>query len=185
MNSPDARRQSRMVVYNLYNYLKKLASSKPNATIKELFLQKQNVTADASGVSYRTVQRICAEADMTAAAEVLNNIPVFESPKKKNPRTKPITDLYDFDKSVVRQTVREFYVRVIVDEDIDLLALLTVRTPQNCEIFLLNPGKEKVGQKINRQAFYKAYEKTTFYSFMLFLAVTENRRFSRRKNQQP
>ncbi|GBL90687.1 hypothetical protein AVEN_219353-1 [Araneus ventricosus] len=49
---------------------------------------------------------------MTAAAEVLNNIPVFESPKKKkNPLTKPITDLNDFDKSVVRQTVQEFYDR--------------------------------------------------------------------------
>ncbi|GBN54825.1 hypothetical protein AVEN_133114-1 [Araneus ventricosus] len=48
---------------------------------------------------------------MTAAAEILNNIPVFESPKKKNPRTKPIANLDDFDKSVVRQTVQEFYDR--------------------------------------------------------------------------
>ncbi|GBL90617.1 WD and tetratricopeptide repeats protein 1, partial [Araneus ventricosus] len=60
-----------------------------------------------------TVQQICAEADMTAAAEVLNNIPVFESPKKrkKNSGTKLITDLDDFDKSVVHQTVQEFYDR--------------------------------------------------------------------------
>ncbi|GBL86013.1 hypothetical protein AVEN_89072-1 [Araneus ventricosus] len=82
MNSPDVRRQS-MVLYNLHSYLKELVSSKPNATVKKLFLQMQKVTADPHGVFYRTVLQICAEADMTAAAEVLNNIPVFESPKKK------------------------------------------------------------------------------------------------------
>ncbi|GBM61897.1 hypothetical protein AVEN_239161-1 [Araneus ventricosus] len=100
-----------MVVYYVYSYLKELVSSKPNATVKELFLQTQKVTADVCGVSDRTVQRLCAEADMTAVAEFLNNIPVFESPKKENPRTKPITDLDDFNKSVVRQTVQEFYDR--------------------------------------------------------------------------
>ncbi|GBN79627.1 hypothetical protein AVEN_125810-1 [Araneus ventricosus] len=107
MNSPDVRRQSKMVVYNAYSYLKELASSKPNATIKELFLQTQRVTAYACGVSYRTVQRICTEVDMNAAVEVLNNIPVFESTqkKKKNTRTKPIIDLDDSDKSDRRQTV--------------------------------------------------------------------------------
>ncbi|GBN53136.1 hypothetical protein AVEN_102427-1 [Araneus ventricosus] len=111
MNSPDVRRQSKMVDYNVYSYLKELVSSKPNATVKELFLQTQKLTANACGVSYKTVQRNCEEADMTAAAEILNNIPVFESPKKKNQRTKPITNLNDFDKSVVRQTVQEFYDR--------------------------------------------------------------------------
>ncbi|GBM61031.1 hypothetical protein AVEN_264363-1 [Araneus ventricosus] len=75
--------------------------------VKELFLQTQKVTANACGVSYRTVQQICAEADMTAAAEVLNNISVFESPKEKTQQT--IIYLDDFDKSVVRQTVQEFY----------------------------------------------------------------------------
>ncbi|KAF8785247.1 hypothetical protein HNY73_010819 [Argiope bruennichi] len=71
----------------------------------------QNVTAELCGVSYRTVQRICAEADMTAAAESLKYILVFESPKKRNPRKKYVTDLDDFDKSVVCQTVQEFYDR--------------------------------------------------------------------------
>lgn len=111
MTSPDVRRHSKMVVYNVYSYFKELLSSKPSATAKELFLQTQKVTADACGVSYRTVQRICAEADKSAAAEVLNNIPVFQSPKKKNPRTKRVTGLDDFDKDVVRQTVQEFYDR--------------------------------------------------------------------------
>lgn len=102
-----------MVIYSVYSYFKELLSSKPNATVQELFSQTQKVTADAcgAGVSYRTVQRICAEADRTAAADLLNNIPVFESPKKKNPRTKLITDLDDFDKCVVRRTVQEFYDR--------------------------------------------------------------------------
>ncbi|GBN73306.1 hypothetical protein AVEN_128606-1 [Araneus ventricosus] len=111
MNSPDVRRQSKMVVYNMYSYLKELVSSKPNAMVKELFLQTHKVTADMCGVSYRTVQCICAEADMTAAAEVLNNIPVLKSPKKKNLQTKPITDLDDFDKSIIPQSVQEFYDR--------------------------------------------------------------------------
>ncbi|GBM93780.1 hypothetical protein AVEN_252746-1 [Araneus ventricosus] len=75
-----------MVVYNVCSYLKELVSSKPNATVKELFSQTQKVTADACGVSYKTVQRIYAEADMAAAAQVLNNIPVSESPKKKKIR---------------------------------------------------------------------------------------------------
>ncbi|GBN01167.1 hypothetical protein AVEN_218001-1 [Araneus ventricosus] len=48
------------------------------------YRRRKKVTVDACGVSYRTVKRICAEADMTAAAEVLNNIPVFKSHKKKN-----------------------------------------------------------------------------------------------------
>ncbi|GBL80211.1 hypothetical protein AVEN_29184-1 [Araneus ventricosus] len=60
-----------------------LVSSKPNATVKELFLQTQKATVDACGVSYRIVQRICAEAAITAAAEVLNNIPVLSHPRKK------------------------------------------------------------------------------------------------------
>ena len=109
MNSADVRRQSKIVIYNVYNYLKELMSSKPNATVKELFLQTQKVTADACGVSYRTVQRICAEADRNAAIQ--NNSQIFESPKKKNPRAKPVTGLDDFDKSVVRQSVQEFYDR--------------------------------------------------------------------------
>ncbi|GBN93633.1 hypothetical protein AVEN_37209-1 [Araneus ventricosus] len=83
MNSPDVRRQSKMVVFNVYSYLKELVSSKPNATVKELILQTQKLTADACGVSYKTVRRNYEETDMTAAAESLNNIPVFESPKKK------------------------------------------------------------------------------------------------------
>ncbi|GBM31878.1 hypothetical protein AVEN_183285-1 [Araneus ventricosus] len=74
VNGSDVRRQSNMVVYNVHSYLKELVSSKPNATVKEeLLSQRQKVTADACGVSCRRVQRSCAEADMTAAAEVLNN----------------------------------------------------------------------------------------------------------------
>ena len=111
MSSPDVRRQSKMVVYHVYSYFKELVSSKPNATVQELFSHTQKITADACGVSYRTVQRICAEADRTAAANVMNNAPVFDSPKKKKPRTKPITDLDDFDKTVIRRTIQEFYDR--------------------------------------------------------------------------
>ncbi|GBN47916.1 hypothetical protein AVEN_64180-1 [Araneus ventricosus] len=55
---------------------------------------------------------------MTAASEVLNNIQIFESPKKKKSANKTYTDLDDFDESVVRQTIQEFYDKAKVKEGV-------------------------------------------------------------------
>jgi transposase len=111
MGSPDNRKQSKTLIYNVYSYLKELVASKPDATVKELFSQTQKATADVCSVSYRTVQRICAEADRNAASNVVDGTAFFESPKKGTLRKRPVTDLDDFDKCVIRRTIQEFYDR--------------------------------------------------------------------------
>lgn len=106
MASTNVRKQSKGIIFHVYNYLKDLMISKPEATVRELFSQTQRTTAEACGVSRSTVQRICAEADRCDIAGSS-----FESPKKNLPRVKRVTELDDFNKSVVRRTIQEFYDR--------------------------------------------------------------------------
>ncbi|PSN46553.1 hypothetical protein C0J52_19714 [Blattella germanica] len=70
----------------------------------------QNVVATACGVSVSTVQRVCR-----ATEESMEDVdvpgPSFKSPRKKLTRVKPVTELDDFQKDVVRRSVQEFYDR--------------------------------------------------------------------------
>ncbi|GFS53357.1 hypothetical protein NPIL_43961 [Nephila pilipes] len=88
---------SKLLVYHVYSYLKELVSSKPDATVNES--QTQNATAVAYDVSFRTDQIICADTTVTCNLE--NSASIFESPMRKDQFKRPVTDLDDFDKSVV------------------------------------------------------------------------------------
>lgn len=56
----------------------------------------------------------------------------------------------DADVLIIETAIEESYknTTVVIGEDVDLLVILTARTPIDIEIFLLKPGKGKVEQKI-------------------------------------
>lgn len=56
----DTRSQNNKVIFNVYNYLKNLATS-DDEVLKQHFKQTQKITADACGASLMTVRRVCAE----------------------------------------------------------------------------------------------------------------------------
>lgn len=107
-NSPHLRKQSKNIIYRVYNYLKELVHSKPNATIKEVFSTTQEITAAMCAVSVRTVQNICREANENLKTQGELS---FESPRKKIPHKSWVTDLDDFNKDIVRRSIQEFYDR--------------------------------------------------------------------------
>lgn len=107
------RRQSKNVIYNVYNYFKSLENCEEKVNV--LFRGTQNVVAKACGVSLSTVQRICQEAQQSAPDDVEVQAPApgpsFNSPRKNLIRVKPVTELDDFEKDVIRRSVQEFYDR--------------------------------------------------------------------------
>lgn len=91
----------------MYTYLKQL-STKPDLTA-DFFKNTQIRTAEACGLSERTVRRICSEAK--EKAEESTSVMGFKSPRKGYKRAKIVSELGDFDSDVVRRTVHEFYDR--------------------------------------------------------------------------
>ncbi|KAL4082880.1 hypothetical protein QTP88_029534 [Uroleucon formosanum] len=71
----------------------------------------QVITAQACGISHRTVKRICAEARKSDDPETPDASPTFISPRKGYKRAKTVSELDDFDSDIVRRTVYEFYDR--------------------------------------------------------------------------
>lgn len=65
--------------------------------------QNQKRTSLATNTSVATVRRILLEADSG------ESVPVFKTPGKKRPRSKPVTDLNEFDKGIVKRTIHSFY----------------------------------------------------------------------------
>lgn len=106
----DTRSQTKKIIFNVYNYLKNLATS-DDEVLKQYFKQTQKITADACGVSLMTVRRVCAEGSSTAddVSDSSQPGPSFNSPRKTYKRKKYATELDDFDNDVVRRTVHEFY----------------------------------------------------------------------------
>ncbi|XP_060882122.1 uncharacterized protein LOC132953799 [Metopolophium dirhodum] len=72
------------------------------------FKKTQDVTAEACGISKRTIQRICLEARKTEEIEEAPG-PSFVSPRKSYKRAKYVSEVDDFDGDIVRRTVHEFY----------------------------------------------------------------------------
>lgn len=105
IGSPYVRKQSKKIVLSVCNYLKELLISKPNTTIKEIFSGTQKVTADAYGMSLRTVAQICAEARKTSDINSEEAGPMFQSPKKNAPQVKSVAGLDHFNKDIVHRTV--------------------------------------------------------------------------------
>lgn len=95
----EYRRQTKRIVQNVYNFFLKLRL-KPNFE-KIDFTKTQNVTAEACGVSLRTVQRISLENK--------KNDGKFISPRKNISPKRPKTDLDSFNQDIVRRTIHEFY----------------------------------------------------------------------------
>lgn len=104
----DIHSQSKKIIYNVYTFLKQL-SQKSNLTAN-FFKNAQVLTAQACGVSERTIKRICAEAK-NINLETPGASPTFSSPRKGYKRAKTVSELNSFDSDVVRRTVHEFYDR--------------------------------------------------------------------------
>lgn len=103
----DLHSQSKKIIYNVYLFFKKLSES--NELYSDIFKKTQDVTADACGISKRSIQRICSEVKKTD--ELPEEGPSFSSPRKCYKRPKLVSELDDFDSEVVRRTVYEFYDR--------------------------------------------------------------------------
>jgi len=56
--------QTKKVIFNVYNYLKNLATSDDEA-LKQYFKHTQKITAAACGVSLMIVRRVCVEGSTT------------------------------------------------------------------------------------------------------------------------
>uniref|UniRef100_A0A2S2NB48 Tc1-like transposase DDE domain-containing protein n=1 Tax=Schizaphis graminum TaxID=13262 RepID=A0A2S2NB48_SCHGA len=106
-NNNDTRSQTKQIVYKVYTFLKQL-STKPDLTA-DFFKNTQIRTAEACGLSGRTVRRICSEAKYNV--EESTSVMVFRSPRKGYKRAKIVSELDDFDSDVVRRTVHDFYDR--------------------------------------------------------------------------
>lgn len=83
--------------------------SKQNEIVPSMFAQSLKVTAEACGLSERTVRRVCKEGKESLDPE--QPVASFKSPRKTYKRTKPLTELDDFDADIVRRTVHKFYNR--------------------------------------------------------------------------
>ncbi|XP_026821632.1 uncharacterized protein LOC113560022 [Rhopalosiphum maidis] len=107
VSNSDTRSQTKQIVYKVYTFLKQL-STRPDLSA-DFFKNTQIRTAEACGLSERTVRRICSEAK--CKAEDSTSVMVFRSPRKGYKRAKIVSELNDFDSDVVRRTVHEFYDR--------------------------------------------------------------------------
>jgi len=74
-----------------------------------MFAQSLKVTAEACGLSERTVRRVCKEGKDSLDLE--QQVASFKFPRKTYKRAKPLTELDDFYVDLVRRTRHEFYNR--------------------------------------------------------------------------
>jgi len=106
-NDKDLHSQNKKIVYSVYLFFKKLSESKKLDA--DFFRKTQDITAEACGISKRSIQRICLE--VKKIDELPETGPSFSSPRKSYKRAKYVSELDDFDSDVVRRTVHEFYDR--------------------------------------------------------------------------
>jgi len=92
-SSSDTRSQSKKIIFSVYKFIKDL--SKQDEIIPSIFAQSLKVTAEACGLSERTVRRVCKEGKdcLDSGQQVVS----FKSPRKTYKRAKPLTELDDFD----------------------------------------------------------------------------------------
>ncbi|XP_025204010.1 uncharacterized protein LOC112600897 [Melanaphis sacchari] len=103
----DTRSQSKKIIYDVYKFFKNL-SEKPDLTA-DFFKRAQEVTAQACRVSTRTVTRICCEASKSVNPQTHVPSPSFKSPRKSYKRAKILTELDDYDASIVGSIVHDIY----------------------------------------------------------------------------
>lgn len=99
------RGQSRKIIYNVHNFLKKLSSLEYRESLD--FSKTQELTLEACKVgSVRSIGRIISEGKKSV---LQSNVPIFKSPGKRHDRPKSKTNLDDFEKDVLRRTIMQFY----------------------------------------------------------------------------
>lgn len=104
------RGQSRRIIYNVYNFLKKLSSPAYRQTID--FSKTQELTIEACKVgSVRSISRIIDEAKKSTHQ---SGAPIFKSPGKTHNKPKSKTNLDDFEKDVLRRTILQFNINVSI-----------------------------------------------------------------------
>lgn len=98
--------QSREIVSNVYRFMKDEAQK---GTVVIPLSKARLRTSTATGVSERVVSNINSElADVSNISEG-NGEKSFSTPNKCRSRRRPITDLDDFDKCVLRKLVYDFH----------------------------------------------------------------------------
>ncbi|GBP12633.1 hypothetical protein EVAR_10288_1 [Eumeta japonica] len=92
--------QSHEIIHNVYKFMEKEAyASKSQVFEKSHFQNIQDRTAQATGVSRKTVKSILDEADTSTSTGLLT----FSTPKKKKIKKEHRLALDDFDYQVIRQ----------------------------------------------------------------------------------
>uniref|UniRef100_A0A2S2P977 Tc1-like transposase DDE domain-containing protein n=1 Tax=Schizaphis graminum TaxID=13262 RepID=A0A2S2P977_SCHGA len=106
--------QAKNTIYSVYKFFKDLSTHEDKPALAAYCRQSQERTAEACGVSLKTVQQICNEKENTGnQAEALNlgnsdNLK-FQSPTNNHNREKCVTELNDFDIEMVRRVVHNCY----------------------------------------------------------------------------
>jgi len=103
----DIQAQTKHIIFNVYSYFKKLSKDSSHPEVANFFIQAQQKTSEACGISLSTIQRITSEGSKSCSGSETG--PCFTSPRKTYKRIKYATDINDFDKDVLRRTVHEFY----------------------------------------------------------------------------
>ena len=94
------RSGSKTIIYNVYRYFEHQCV-KQNSTVP---LKLSKKTADATGFSERTVNRVVSEKRKL-------DVGPFPSPSKRNKKSREHVNVDDFDTDAIRRTVHEFYER--------------------------------------------------------------------------
>lgn len=104
---PDIQAQTKNVIFNVYTYFKNLSKDSSHPEVANFFIQAQQKTSEACGISLSTIRRITSEGSKAPSGSETG--PRFTSPRKTYKRIKYATDISDFDKDVLRRTVHAFY----------------------------------------------------------------------------
>lgn len=99
--------QSKKIIFSVYNFIKMCSEKKDLDS--DYFKSAQKIAAQACGISYMTVWRICVKAKKSSVDS--DEEVFFQSPRKLYKRAKQCSELDDFDADIVRQIVQEFYER--------------------------------------------------------------------------
>lgn len=103
----DTHSQSKKIIFSVYNFIKMCSEKKDLDS--DFFKSAQKIAAQACGISYITVRRICTEAKKSSVDS--DEEVQFQSPRKLYKRAKKCSELDDFDADVVRRIIHEFYQR--------------------------------------------------------------------------
>ncbi|KAJ4429769.1 hypothetical protein ANN_21973 [Periplaneta americana] len=111
-------RQAREILLKAYNYFINIneQNSAGHHGAGRNVANAQKTTAEACGVGLRTVQRIVREGNKSFN---VSGTATFRSPGKHPRREKTVSELDDFNKSVLRRTVLDMYFRESDSEESD------------------------------------------------------------------